>query len=228
MVDHCGCVDPEEAKRAFQGVGVEWSGAPQRGCGEGEPAGVPAEGDQTRTALLNDALGVGRFATGFKPGVGAAKRRMTRERQLGTGGEDTEPVVGGRVRRWQDERGFREVRPSCEGSHLVVCQADCVEHDRDRIAEIRRVGEDVYLRELPRCAGGGIHRFSLDNRYDTASVRRLGAAAIRRPTQQGWEVDPVAGEAVRVRGISLGTDQGAVAGGEDVRGLDHPALDAAR
>ena len=63
------------------------------------------------------------------------------------------------------ERGFRQVGPAREQLHPLcaqaVCaqavwaqavwaQAVCAEHDRDRVAEVRDIGEHVHLAELIR------------------------------------------------------------------------------
>ena len=64
-----------------------------------------------------------------------------------TGGEDPQPVVGGRVGRGEQERRLRQVGPAGERRHLLVRDPVGVVHHRDRVAEQRLAGEDVDLAE---------------------------------------------------------------------------------
>jgi len=72
---------------------------------------------------------------------------MTGERQLLGRGEDTDPVVGGWILRWKQERGFGEIGPGGESLELSVIQTFRVDHHRQAIALGGDRAEDVDLDE---------------------------------------------------------------------------------
>jgi hypothetical protein len=75
------------------------------------------------------------------------------ERQLRAGCEDPHPVVGVCRRRRHHERRLGQVHPPGDALHLLGGQTVAVEHDGDRVAEIRRVGEHVDHAELAHDQG---------------------------------------------------------------------------
>ena len=118
----------------------------------------PPDRDQPGPALLDHGVRVGRPAAGLQPGMAGPQRGMPGERQFPGRGEDPDQVIGPGVARRQHERGLRQVRPVRELLHLLVGKPVRAEHDRDRVAEIRGIGEDVHLTKLIRhtpSLGGG-------------------------------------------------------------------------
>ena len=120
------------------------------------------------------------------------------------GREDADPVVRvGRGRR-EHERRLRQVRPVRDALHLLGGQAVGVEHDRDGVAAVRRLGEDVDLLEgtppksgsdasQPRQPQGrrqGLRLAHGAGRRDAR--RRRGRADRRRRAQRGRQVDAAA------------------------------------
>ena len=87
------------------------------------------------------------------PSVGCPANGSSRGRR-----EDPDQVVGPARPRRQHERGLRQVRPAREQLHLLAAQAVGAEHDRDRVTEVRGIGEDIHLAELmchkPKPRGG--------------------------------------------------------------------------
>ena len=76
---------------------------------------------------------------------------MTRERQLGDGGEDAHAIVGAGGGGRQHERRLREVRPVREALHRLGVEALGSQNDRDGVARERRFGEDVDFDERAGC-----------------------------------------------------------------------------
>ncbi len=72
---------------------------------------------------------------------------MTGERQLLGGGEDADPVVGGWIFWWKQERGLGEIGPGGEALELAVLQTFRVDHNRQAVALGRDWAEDVDLDE---------------------------------------------------------------------------------
>jgi len=72
---------------------------------------------------------------------------MAGEWQLGLGVEDPDAVVGRVIRRREQERRLRQVRPAGEALHLVRREPAAVQHDRERVAEPGLRREHVDLGE---------------------------------------------------------------------------------
>ena len=121
--------------------------------------------DEARLAFL-DGPG-GRRIVGFEPGMAAAERRVTRERQLRHGREDPQAIVGLGGAGPEDERRLGEVRPAGEALHLLGREAGAVQDDGDGVAAVGLAGEDVDLPERPP------HRLSQTRLPDIASPQRL-------------------------------------------------------
>ena len=71
----------------------------------------------------------------LEPGVCAPQRRVPGKGKLLVGGEDAQPVVGRRLGGRQQERGLREVGPSCERRHLFVVETVGVVDHGNRVAQ---------------------------------------------------------------------------------------------
>src|SRR5206468_5488003 len=113
-VDDLAALDAEEAGDVTERRVVERSGAHERRTHEREPAVRAADRHEPRTALLDGDVAGLRGAAGLQPGVAAAERRVTGERELVRRREDPQPVVGTGIPRRQHERRLREVRPPGE------------------------------------------------------------------------------------------------------------------
>ena len=122
--------------------------AHQRRRRERQPRISPPHRDQAGLAFLHDGVRIGRDPAGLQPGVTGAQRGMSGERQLPRGREDPDQVVGPAGPGRQHERGLRQVRPAREQLHLLAGEPVGAEHDRDRVAGVRGIGEDVDLTEL--------------------------------------------------------------------------------
>jgi uncharacterized protein (TIGR03083 family) len=70
---------------------------------------------------------------------------MTSERELFCRGEDTNPVVGSRIRGRDQEGRLGQIRPVGELLHLSAVQAVGVDHDCQRVSEERSIREDIEL-----------------------------------------------------------------------------------
>src|SRR5690606_7579532 len=108
-----------------------------------------AQLDEPDAALLDEPpLRRGRAARG-EPPVRGPEGRVAGEGQLGAGGEDPHPVVGGGVGRREEEGGLGEVRPRREALHLLGGQPLPVDDDGDRVALVGLGPEHVHLEESP-------------------------------------------------------------------------------
>jgi len=111
------------------------------------PFGLP-DRDQPGAAFLHGLAGPGRASAAFQPGVAGAQGGMPGEGQFPGRGEDPDQVVRLGRPGGQHEGGFRQVRPAREQLHLLVAEAVGTKHDRDRVTEVRSLGEDIHLTEL--------------------------------------------------------------------------------
>jgi hypothetical protein len=130
---------PEHARVDF--------GDAQRRRGERQARSVAPHPHEAHAALLHDLARVARHAAGLQPRVAAAERRVAREGEFAAGREDAHPVVGRGVGGRQQEGGLAQIRPARVGLHLRIAQTVRVVHHGQRVAEQRRVGEHVDLRE---------------------------------------------------------------------------------
>ena len=72
-----------------------------------------------------------------------ADRRMTGERQLVAGGEDANGRRVDRIARLEHEHGLGQIELAGDRLHARVVEPVGVEHDGERIAAERRIGEHV-------------------------------------------------------------------------------------
>mmetsp|Transcript_5523 Transcript_5523/g.13340 ORF Transcript_5523/g.13340 Transcript_5523/m.13340 type:complete len:293 (+) Transcript_5523:495-1373(+) len=131
---------------AQRGV-VDRAAALQWRRGKGQPLAISLHTHQADGALLHHLAGLFGIAAAGQEGMGAAQRRVARERQFATRREDAHPIVSGRVGGRQQEGGFAEVGPAGEGGHFLVGQTGSVDNDGQRVALQRGRGEDVDLDE---------------------------------------------------------------------------------
>ncbi len=122
-------------------------------CPERQTIDRPPDGNQPGPALLDDPPGIAGTTTGLEPGVARPERRVTGERQLARGVEDSDAVVRGGIGRREDEGGLGQVRPARKVLHRCERQALRLEHHRERVAEKRARPEDVHLPEPAPHAG---------------------------------------------------------------------------
>lgn len=111
--------EPQRPGHGLEVGGFDGPGAEQR-RGRERQSGSTTQRHQPGAALLHDAVLGRRLAARLQPGVGRADGRVARERQLGAGREDPQPVVGPGVGRGQHEGGLAEVGPPGERLHGVV------------------------------------------------------------------------------------------------------------
>lgn len=95
------------------------------------------------TAFLNEPAVAGDDTACFNGCMRSSERRVASKWQLAARSENTEPVVGLRPARRQQERRLRQVRPGCHSLHRLRIQALRIENDSNRIAPKRGRGEDV-------------------------------------------------------------------------------------
>ena len=124
---------PERSRDPRKHVRRHVAGAPQGRGGKGQALTVPPDADEPHAALLHDVLLLRRGAR-RQPDMATAERRMSGKRQLPLRREDAHPIVGFRIRRRQQERGFAEIGPVGDGRHVLVRQAIRADHDGERIA----------------------------------------------------------------------------------------------
>ena len=118
--------------------------------------GIDPDRHESGSTLLHQTPCVRGDAAGLQQRVRTAQRRMTCERKFGHRGEDPQPIVRGRVGGRLHEGGLGQVGPAGDPLHLVGVEIVGLEHDSDRIAEKRRVGEHVDLHEAACTHGNSI------------------------------------------------------------------------
>src|SRR5215470_6876256 len=141
-----------------------------RGQCQEQPLVVDPDVDEPLAALLHQPAGRPRLETVAQRGVGRSDRRMSGERKLPPGREDTQAVVGARVRRGADERRLGQVGPGGDRLHRGARHRVAVEHDRDGVALERHRGEHVHLLE-----GESAHCGSSSNALRRWQATRLEA-----------------------------------------------------
>ena len=166
-----GRVDAGGGRQRGDELVVGRAAAHDRRGGERQAAVGAAHPHETGRALLHHDVGARRLAAGLQPGVARAERRMAGEGQLAARREDPHPVVGAGLRRREDERRLGEVRPVGDAGELVVGEPVTVEHDGDRVAAVRRLGEHVDLGEA-----------ALHGRRAWHAHPSVGGGEIRPPT----------------------------------------------
>lgn len=129
-----------------------------------------------------------RHPTGREPGVRRAELPDGRRKAVPRQGEDPHPVVGARMRRWQQERGLREVGPPGERGQLPVAEAVGIDYHgeagcRGSVAvRTHRVERIVGSPPHPAGRPAAVQRFSVSARCGRGA--RSGRRGSREPPRR--------------------------------------------